>query len=221
MLRGFLMAVSLRLLLGAMLFGSAGRIDWAMGWAFLVISLASGVAAFVVVDPELIQERANMAAGGNRRDAVLASAGYVLSLPVTLVVAGLDAGRFGWSPSFPAAVQVVAAAVFVLGLAFLIWAMLVNRFFSTFVRIQTERGHRVVSDGPYAYVRHPGYSGWIWSVMALPFWLGSLWAIIPALAGAFFIAARTLNEDRTLQEELSGYREYASAVRWRLLPGVW
>ncbi|MFQ5824525.1 MAG: methyltransferase family protein [bacterium] len=117
--------------------------------------------------------------------------------------------------------QVSALVVFVFGHAIAFWAMVANKFFSTFVRIQTERGHHVVTDGPYAWVRHPGYTGTILSAIALPISLGALWALIPAFIGACLFVVRTLREDRTLTDELNGYREYTSRVRWRLVPGLW
>lgn len=209
------------LFLAGILLGSAGRVDWPMAWAYLGVYLAIIIIAFFVVDPELIRERSGMKPGVKRSDLVLASVSFLWFSPLTLLVAGLDAGRFGWSPSFPAAGQALALAAFALGTAFSLWAEATNRFFSTFVRIQTERGHRVVTGGPYAYVRHPGYAGQVLASLALALALGSLWALIPAFVGSCLLAVRTLFEDRTLMEELSGYREYASRVRWRLLPRVW
>ena len=221
MLRPVILAGLYFLFLAAILLGSAGRVDWPMAWAYLGVYLAFIIVAFLAVDPELIQERSHMKAGVKRWDVLLASLSFVWFSPLTLLVAGLDAGRFKWSPSFPAAVQPSALVVFAAGTAFACWAEVTNKFFSTFVRIQTERGHRVVIDGPYAHVRHPGYAGTISASVALPLALGSLWALIPAFVGSWLLAVRTLFEDKTLMEDLSGYREYASRVRWRLLPGVW
>lgn len=221
MLKPVILAGLYFLFLAAVLLGSAGRIDWPMAWAFLGAYLAIIIIAFFVVDPELIQERSHVGPGVKRSDVLLASLSFVWFFPLTLLAAGLDAGRFEWSPAFPAAVQPLALVVFVLGTAFSLWAEATNRFFSTFVRIQTERGHCVVVDGPYAHVRHPGYAGQILASIALALLLGSLWALIPAVVGSCLLAVRTLFEDRTLMEELSGYREYASRVRWRLIPGIW
>ncbi len=99
--------------------------------------------------------------------------------------------------------------------------MQANRFFSTFVRIQEDRGHHVVTTGPYRFVRHPGYAGAIVGSLALPLALGSLWALIPAAIGSAGFALRTHREDRMLRDELPGYLEYSRRVRWRLLPGLW
>ena len=108
-----------------------------------------------------------------------------------------------------------------LGFGFGSWALVSNAFFATTVRIQDERGHTVVSDGPYQYVRHPGYAGWGLSWVVTPLMLGSLWALIPAGLGAIALVVRTALEDRMLKEELDGYQDYAQRVRYRLLPGVW
>jgi protein-S-isoprenylcysteine O-methyltransferase Ste14 len=135
-------------------------------------------------------------------------------------IAGLDE-RFSWSPDLPDYIQIIALAVIFLGSMFGTWAMLANRFFSSHVRIQTDRGHNVVSSGPYRILRHPGYAGAVLGWVAAPVFFSSIWVVIPAV---FAIAAgilRTSLEDQTLQEELPGYKEYASKVRYRLVPGIW
>jgi protein-S-isoprenylcysteine O-methyltransferase Ste14 len=111
--------------------------------------------------------------------------------------------------------------VMALGYALFLWAMASNAFFAEGVRIQRERGHTVTAGGPYRYVRHPGYVGAILSQAATPFLLGSAWALIPTAASAALYVARTYLEDKTLREELPGYKEYAQQIRYRLLPGVW
>jgi protein-S-isoprenylcysteine O-methyltransferase Ste14 len=129
--------------------------------------------------------------------------------------------RFGWSPHIPWGVQLAALVFVVLGFGFASWAMIANAFFAGPVRIQDERGHAVASEGPYRFVRHPGYVGWIVSGVALPLMLGSGWALIPAVLAAVALIIRTALEDRTLREELDGYTEYAQRVRYRLVPGIW
>ena len=99
--------------------------------------------------------------------------------------------------------------------------MVVNPFFEKTVRIQTDRGHRVVDTGPYAYVRHPGYVGFLGWILAAPLLLASVWAIVPALISVVGLVIRTALEDRTLRAELPGYPEYAARVRFRLIPGMW
>jgi protein-S-isoprenylcysteine O-methyltransferase Ste14 len=133
----------------------------------------------------------------------------------------LDAVRFGPAAPIPQFARVAALLVYGLGYGFAFWAVRSNRFFSTFVRIQEDRDHSVVSSGPYDLVRHPGYAGVLLAHLALPFALESIWALLPAALGTIFFVARTSREERTLRDRLVGYREYQTRVRWRLLPGVW
>jgi protein-S-isoprenylcysteine O-methyltransferase Ste14 len=136
------------------------------------------------------------------------------------VVAGLDV-RFHWTGPIRLASHLSGLLVTILGYALFLWAMASNAFFSEGVRIQVERDHAVVSGGPYRYVRHPGYVGAILAQVATPFLLGSLWALIPGLVSAMLYVVRTHLEDKTLIEELPGYREYAQQTSYRLMPGVW
>ena len=129
--------------------------------------------------------------------------------------------RFGWTGTVPVALHLGGLLVNMLGYALFLWAMVSNAFFAEGVRIQDERAHRVATDGPYRYVRHPGYAGAIVAGLATPFLLGSLWALIPAALSAGLYVVRTGLEDRTLMQELPGYIEYAERTRFRLFPGVW
>jgi len=192
-----------------------------MAWAVLGVYSVSRAATFAFVDPELIGERAAPGPGVDHVDVVFATLGYLGLYPGTFVAAGLDAVRFGPAISIPQSAQVTAFLVFALGYGFAFWAVLSNPFFATFVRIQDDRDHSVVSSGAYALVRHPGYAGTLLAHLALPFALGSIWAVAPAAVGAIFFVARTSREGRTLRDRLVGYREYQTRVRWRLLPGVW
>lgn len=219
MIRAGLEAIALLLFLGACLFVSAGRISWPAGWAYLAIFAAFTAATFAVVQPELIRERAAPGPDSDRKDALLAALGFLGLYPGTLIVAGLDAGRGGSFIPLPG--QALAFAVFACGYGFALWAMRANPFFSTFVRIQDDRGHSVIHSGPYAWVRHPGYAGTIVAHLALPLVFGSAWALVPALLGVILFALRTAREDRVLSERLAGYHEYRARVRWRLVPGVW
>jgi protein-S-isoprenylcysteine O-methyltransferase Ste14 len=219
MRRAGLEAIALLAFLGTCLFASAGRISWGAAWLYLAIFAAFTAATFLLVQPELIRERAAPAGDSDRTDALLASAGFLGLYPGTLIAAGLDAGRQG--PAVPVLVQGIAFIVFTSGYAFALWGMRVNPFFSTFIRIQSERGHAVIRSGPYAWVRHPGYAGAIVSHLALPLALGSTWALVPALLGSLLFVVRAAREDRVLAERLPGYREYQARVRWRLAPGVW
>ena len=177
------------LLFGACLFGAAGSLSWPMAWAVLGIYSFLKAAAFAFLDPELIRERVAPGPGVDRGDVVLATLGVLALYPGTFVVAGLDAVRFGPAVAMAESVQVAALLIFVLGYGFAYWEVYSNPFFATFVRIQEDRDHSVVSSGPYALVRHPGYAGVLLAHLALPFALGSIWALLPAaLATLFFIA---------------------------------
>ncbi len=210
------------LMLAATLFLPAGRLDWVMGWALVGIMLAWSTATALVVitrNPELLAERTGPRKGAKTWDMVILSI-IGLATIARCIVAGLDE-RFGWSPPLAVAIQVVALILFALAQGLFTWAMVANKFFSTSVRIQMERDHTVASGGPYRVVRHPGYVGYIVSSFATSLALGSLWAFIPAVLTMCLLVVRTALEDRTLLEELDGYKEYAGRVRYRLLPGIW
>jgi len=221
MIRAIAVTIALFILLGGCLFGAAGTMSWPMAWAVLGIYSASKVAALVFVDPELIKERAAPGHGVDRVDKVLATLGYLSLYPGLFIVAGLDAVRHGPAIHIPQTIKLTTLLVFAIGYGISFWAVLCNPFFSTFVRIQDDRDHSVVSSGPYALVRHPGYAGTLLAHLALPFALGSICALVPAAVGTIFFVARTSREDRTLRDRLVGYREYQARVGWRLLPGVW
>jgi protein-S-isoprenylcysteine O-methyltransferase Ste14 len=205
----------------ALLFLPAGRLDWALGWTYVGIMVVYTTITWACLlrwNPELIAPRMRFGKWTKTWDKVWA----VLSAPVLIavyVVAGLEA-RDGVS-SLPVAVWLPGLAIFVLGAAMLTWSMVVNPFFEKTVRIQTDHGHRVIDTGPYAYVRHPGYVGFVGWILATPLLLASAWAFIPAVLAVVGIVIRTALEDRTLQAELPGYAEYAARVRFRLIPGVW
>lgn len=212
-----------KLFLAAVLLISAGRWDWRMGWVYVGIFVTFDVATALVLiprSPGLLIERSQIGPGTKDWDKVLLrlAAGY---FPMAAcIVAGLDV-RYGWSAQFPSWLQIGAAAIVALGYAVVLWAMAANAFFSATVRIQTERGHTVATGGPYRFVRHPGYVGALLYSFAVPLMLGSWWALIPSALSAAAYVVRTALEDKTLHDELDGYREYARRVRYRLLPGVW
>jgi protein-S-isoprenylcysteine O-methyltransferase Ste14 len=209
----------------AVLFISAGRVDWVMGWVYSGLAVGASVISRLLVarkNPDLLLERGSADQKDNVQpgDRLMVSASVLYIPIIALVVAGLDR-RFGWSPPIPSWATVVALAGLLVGYTCSTWAMVVNRFFSAYVRIQSDRGHQVVSAGPYRFIRHPGYAGGILGCLAGPFVLGSYWACIPALAEAVAVAWRTSREDRYLQEGLPGYAEYARRTPYKLLPWVW
>lgn len=207
------------LVIAVTMFASAGRLDWVWAWAYLGAGLGILALNLLILPRELMAERGQPRENVKDWDRVLAS---LTLLPILglLIVAGLDE-RFDWSPQLSVAFHLVSLIFFLLGQGLFSWAMASNKFFSTLVRIQEERGHLVATGGPYCYVRHPGYMGMIVTLLATGLVLGSLWSLIPSGLAALLLIVRTVLEDRTLREELAGYADYAARVRYRLLPGVW
>jgi protein-S-isoprenylcysteine O-methyltransferase Ste14 len=204
-----------------LLFVPAGRLDWTLGWVYVGIVVVNVVINWACLhrwNPELIDRRMRFGKGTKTWDKVWVVL-YATVMIAVYVVAGLDA-REGVS-SLPGAVWPLGLAIFVPGSAMLTWSMVVNPFFEKTVRIQTDHGHRVIDTGPYAYVRHPGYVGFVGWILSTPLLLASAQAFIPALLAVVGIVIRTALEDRTLRAELTGYAEYAARVRFRLIPGVW
>ena len=216
---GMIVAVGV---MAGILFGAAGRLDWPAAWllslmylAFLIIVVAWGSRNA----PELMEERTRVAENVKSWDKTI-NAMYAILLLVLLVVAGLDAGRYEWS-SMPLALQVLGVLGLILAGGVIWWTMAVNAYLSRWARIQGDRGQGVVTSGPYRYVRHPMYAAIILLVLCVAMELGSWWALIPGTLIGVLYVVRTGLEDRMLHEELPGYREYASRVRYRLVPGIW
>ena len=213
------------LLMLSVLFLAAGRLDWWEAWAYIgqaLFVLILSRTVMILKTPDTAMERVEAAQkeGVKAWDKTLMPLTAVVLPFVSWVVAGLDE-RFGWSPDLPDVIQVIALAVIFLGSMFGTWAMLANRFFSSHVRIQTERGHQVVDRGPYRIVRHPGYAGLVLAWVAAPVLFSSYGVAVLAVIAIAASAWRTALEDRTLQEELPGYQEYTGRVRYRLVPGIW
>ena len=202
----------------------SGRWDWWQVWAYAAATMIAFVASRAIAvrkHPGILRERAQSMEHKDTKpfDKVAVSLLTLLML-AQQIVAGLD-GRFLWSSRLGAGVNIAALALVIVGYAFASWALVENAFFSGTVRIQTERGHNVVSTGPYRLVRHPGYAGSVLSYVAIPLVLDSMWTFVPCALLIALMVVRTALEDRTLQKELPGYEEYARVTRWRLVPGVW
>jgi protein-S-isoprenylcysteine O-methyltransferase Ste14 len=214
----FLMLVAL------LLFGAAGTLDWPAAWVYLALSAAMALAGGLWLarhDPGLLAERLGpmMQRGQQLWDKLLLLVFTVLWC-AWFVLMGFDAVRFGWS-HMPLAFQALGLILFGIGI-YVIWlTMLENSYAAPVVRIQKERGHKVVSTGPYAYVRHPMYAGAVLYIVGLALLLGSWWGVAGALALAAMLGLRILLEERVLRAELDGYGDYAARVRYRLLPGIW
>jgi protein-S-isoprenylcysteine O-methyltransferase Ste14 len=210
------------LLLGLLIFLPAGTWAWARGWLFFVVFLLAMAALALYlwrVNPEIFVARSRIHEGTKGWDRILLAALFPALLAI-FPVAALDDGRYHWS-HVPWWVCAIGYALTLVGMAVTAWAQAVNRFFEPGVRIQADRGHTVIQTGPYAVVRHPGYTGACLLFVGTALALGSLWALIPAILACLILVVRTAWEDRTLREELPGYKEYTQRVRYRLIPGVW
>jgi protein-S-isoprenylcysteine O-methyltransferase Ste14 len=206
-------------------FLASGDWSWGQGWLFTGSMLLFFVLSRVIairLHPGFARERV---AAGVMQDTKSWDRWLVpivaLWLPIlTLLLAGLDK-RLDWSTDLPGWVHWLGLALLVFGYAVGTWAMAVNAFFSSHVRIQKDRGHYVVTTGPYAIIRHPAYSTGVISLYGAPLLLDSLWSFLPVILLSILTVIRTDLEDKTLLEELPGYREYTEKVRFRLIPGVW
>jgi protein-S-isoprenylcysteine O-methyltransferase Ste14 len=198
--------------------------DWWEAWVFGVLNVSAFAISRVLAarrNPDLIAERAHYMQHENivPWDKLLALFLGVVSIAVMLV-AGLDEINH-WSPSYGPLVKLGSLIAILLGYALSSYAFIENRFFSGTVRIQAERGHQVISRGPYHWMRHPGYAGGLLTYLVTPLLLDSYWLFVPIGCLVILVIVRTYLEDRYLQAELEGYRDYAARVRYRLLPGVW
>jgi protein-S-isoprenylcysteine O-methyltransferase Ste14 len=201
-----------------------GDLGWWQAWVYALLIVAAGIGGRIWAElrhPGLTAERQNIENIQNAKawDKVLAPLMAVsISYPM-VIVAGLD-HRYVWSPEFPPWLNVIGFILISLGYAFAAWAVAENRFFYSVVVVRTDRGHVVCDSGPYRYVRHPGYAGNILPLFGIVLALGSVWTLLPVAVATVISVLRTVLEDRTLQAELPGYRDYARRVRYRLVPGI-
>lgn len=208
--------------MGIALFWSAGKMNWWPGWAALSVMLGwLAATAFIInkFNPALLEDRLSARKGSKTWDAVIVSSVGLITL-IRYIVAGLDE-RYGWSGEFPFSWQIIALIICAFGYTIFTWATASNAFFSKVVRIQSERDHRVVSSGPYQYVRHPAYLGAILYELAVSFLFASWWSLALSMVSASLLVIRTGLEDRTLIKELPGYSDYAQMIKYRLIPGIW
>lgn len=201
-----------------------GDVSWWQAWIYSVLILLAGIGGRYIAEkrnPGILVERVSMEKAQNAKpwDKVLAPLMAIsFSFPL-VIVAGLD-HRYEWTPAFPIWLNILGIVFIVIGYTFASWALVENRFFSSIVYIQTEREHTVCDSGPYRIVRHPGYAGNLLAVAGIIMALNSMWTLIPAMAALVIAVVRTTFEDKTLYEELSGYKDYARRVRYRLFPGI-
>lgn len=211
------------ILMAVAFFLAAGRMDILRAWIAFGLHLGGAIVGAILMlkfAPELANRRASAAEGTKTWDKVILAIYFSLVLLLIPIVAGLDVGRYGWSQlgvNYAAGGIALYAAVFIL----FYWAMLINEHFEGTSRIQSDRCHKVIVNGPYRFVRHPGYVAMIFAGLADPFIIGSLYSLIPGTAAIIVVVIRTFLEDKMLQNELEGYSEYAKTTKYRLLPGIW
>lgn len=212
------------IIFGLSLFFSSGQWDWIMAWAYLGLFVLSQIIIGILLvpnNPELFAERTQIKASPEAQwDRPLVGISTVFGPVTMLIVAGLDQ-RLEWTSMIPESIHYSALGIAALGSLLTIWAMVSNQFFYGRARVEIDRGHTVADTGPYQAVRHPGYAGAIIFNLAVPLFLDSLWALIPAAVIVCVLIIRTALEDRMLIDKLDGYQDYTYQVRHRLLPGIW
>jgi len=212
-------------LFSALLFGGAGTWHWRRGWALIgTLLVIRGLSSLrlLSLQPDLIAERAKgpLQEGQPLTDRLLLG-GFMASFAALIAFAGADAMRLHLLPQLPWWTRPIGQVLFVAGWWLVYRALRANAFAVTVVRVQNERGHRVVRDGPYAVVRHPMYAGFVPVMAGMGLWLHATAAAIAALVPTAFLVARIVLEERVLRARLSEYADYAATVRWRMVPGIW
>ena len=204
---------------GILLFVSAGTVMWQWAWIFLLLGIVILIINFFVLPVELVAERGTKKENVKKWDRILTSVSIIPYLGM-FIVCGLDY-RYEWSGDLDISLNVSGLILYFLGSMLFTWSMISNKYFSTMVRIQLERDHSVATNGPYKYVRHPGYVGFILFTLATPLALGALHGLLIAGIMAVIFIIRTRLEDKTLKAELKGYADYSAIVRYKLIPFLW
>jgi protein-S-isoprenylcysteine O-methyltransferase Ste14 len=204
------------------LFLSAGRINYWQGLVYVSIGFIMLVLSFTVlsIDSELLKERSKPGADTKKWDKTILGLSFLSTISM-YIIAGLDSGRYHWSPDFHWSIYMSGIILTGTGQLLFLVAQKQNRFFSSTVRIQTDRGHTVCETGLYKIVRHPAYMGSVIQASGFPLIFGSLWSIIPVSGLIILLIVRTNKEDRTLMIELKGYSEYSCKTRYKIIPFVW
>jgi protein-S-isoprenylcysteine O-methyltransferase Ste14 len=201
------------------IFLSAGRFWYWQGLVYVGIGLIMLALNYTVLrlDDELIKERSKPGDGVKKWDKVILGLSFLATIGM-YIVAGFDSGRYHWSPEFHWSIYAIGIALTIAGQLLFLIAQKQNRFFSSTVRIQTDRGHTVCDTGLYKFVRHPAYMGSVIQTIGFPFLFGSLWSILPIILLLILLIIRTYLEDKTLKSELAGYTDYADKTKYKLVP---
>jgi protein-S-isoprenylcysteine O-methyltransferase Ste14 len=221
-IRLILKSLSILLVFIAVTFLAAGRLDYWQGWVFNMLNILFILLTYfmLIERKDVIKERLKPGEGMKQWDRIY----YAVSTPlffVMFILSILDATRFSWKPTVPFLFIVLGILLYCLGQIIVMWAKRTNRFFSSVVRIQHNRNQTVCTDGPYRFVRHPGYLGGIIFTIGTPLLLGSFWGLLPAIITILLVCGRTYLEDTTLKKELPGYILYTTKVKYRLIPFLW
>jgi len=218
-IRRLIQVFSILILQGAILFIAAGTLFWKWAWAVMLLSVFLLMINWTLLPAELIEERGRKKENVKKWDKTLTS---IISFQVILmyVFSGLDY-RFNWTGNVPIIINIAGLIFIFLGSLMFTWSMVSNRFFSTLVRLQIDRKHTVATGGPYQYVRHPGYLGYITFTLATPVALGAFSGLIFSVIIGILLIVRTALEDATLKKELPGYAEYTKKVKYKLIPFLW
>jgi protein-S-isoprenylcysteine O-methyltransferase Ste14 len=204
------------------IFISAGRIDYWQGLIYVIIGLIMFLLNYTVlrIDSELLNERSKRGEGTKKWDKSILGLSFLITISM-YIIAGLDSGRYHWSPNFHWSIHLIGIILTIFGQLLFLFAQKQNKFFSSTVRIQNNREHTVCETGLYKIVRHPAYVGSIIQSLGFPLFFGSLWSIIPISLSIILLITRTNLEDKTLKNELKGYIEYSYRTRYRIIPYVW
>lgn len=206
----------------AIIFFSAGSLSYLQGWTYVTIGIFMFIMNLTVfkLDSELLEERSKPGKGAKEWDKVILGLTFLVTISMYMI-AGLDSGRFHWSPDYHWSIYLLGIILTFAGQLIFLIAQKQNRFFSSTVRIQTDRGHTVCDYGLYGIVRHPAYLGSVIQTIGFPLLFGSIWSIIPVSVLIVLLLTRTYLEDKTLKNELVGYIEYSFKTRYRLIPYIW
>jgi protein-S-isoprenylcysteine O-methyltransferase Ste14 len=206
----------------AVIFISAGRLNYWQGLIYVAIGFIMTILNYTVlsIDPELLEERSKPGADAKKWDKAILGLSFLVTISM-YIIAGLDSGRFHWSPDFHWSLCLAGIILTATGQLLFLIAQKQNKFFSSTVRIQTDRDHVVCETGLYKIVRHPAYLGSIIQALGFPLLFASLWSIIPICLLIILFLIRTNLEDKTLKNELKGYPEYSAKTHYKIIPFIW